>query len=266
MGYSGQQWKESALAQCNMVLDLVNTWECVSRFTALLIPIIIYQNKFKYVNQNITILFYREMRAVQFRIRNYIFTFNVRATKLEKCVMGIRSNLDKKSIYNGGLHILMLDADDVTKDNLFKGIMALQNKFKLGDAEISRSSIKTIYQVIMNKKIPFFHIKKKRIEKWHVYFFQDQLDYFQCVKIIHYATNVLKITDPAYSRWRGIRKNMVLRTSPKSNGYVPKFHYKVISSYRKPDIKWFKEYVYKMIEREQSPVEIKGNKILKMMG
>ena len=144
----------------------------------------------------------------------------------------------------------MFDCDDIPKRHLIKELIELQHEFKLGDAEVYRSSKKTVYYFETSKRFPFIHARKEIKRKWHVYFFQDPMTYWKAFKIIHYATNVLRIVDEAYSRWRGIRPNMVLRLSPKSDGFVPEPLFIVRSPYIKPDVKWFKSEVYRMLQFE----------------
>jgi hypothetical protein len=191
-----------------------------------------------------------EERTVQFRIFGRVVTLNFRVTKIEEPVLGIRSNLDNKSIYNDGLHILMLDCDDVPKEVLVDRLIKLQHRFKLGDATVMKSSLKTIYWIEINSSFPFVHFMKKKIIKRHIYFFGDPMIYWDAFKIIHFATNELKIVDEAYSRWRGIRPNMVLRTSPKSDGFVPEEDFVIKSPFVKPEIKWFRDFVEKMLMGE----------------
>ena len=194
---------------------------------------------------------------MKFRLGKYIITLGFRITRLEAEVLGIRSNLDSKSVYDGGKHVLMLDCDEIADEILIRSIVELQHRYRLGDAEIYTSSMKTVYQVGFNGAFPFIHAKEKKITKRHVYFFQDIMDYWRAVEIIHFATNVLKIVDPAYSRWRGIRANMVLRESPKSNGFVPQFDFIVESPFKKTEIKWFKESVVQMLDAEKTKLEVK---------
>lgn len=194
-------------------------------------------------------------RTVQIQIGKYILTFNARMTKLEREVLGIRSNVDDISIYGNGKQILMLDCDDVPSDVLARSLMKIQHKFLLGDAEVLTSSRKTVYSIGADRKVPFLHIRKKIVKKRHVYFFQDLMTYWDAIKVIHYATNVLGIADEAFARWRMIRSNMVLRISPKTKTDIPEKEFVILSPFHKPDLKWFKDSVYKMIEVENGALD-----------
>lgn len=183
---------------------------------------------------------------MQFRVLGYVVTLNARATKLEKEVMGIRSNLDKKSIYNNGLHILMMDFDDVPREMLIRELIEIQHRHKLGDAEVFQSSMKTVYTIERIRSFPFLDVQKRLIKKWHVYFFQDPMTYWKAIMIIHGTNGV----DESYKRWRMIRPNMVLRLSPKSDGFVPRPIFTVTSPYVKPNVNWFRDQVYEFLKKE----------------
>jgi hypothetical protein len=184
---------------------------------------------------------------MQWRVFNRVFTLNFRWTFLEAPVLGIRSNLDEKSVENNGLHALLLDYDDILSDKeLIKELYKFQKRFRLGDCEVFKSSWKKIYRFILNKNFPFLHIKISTIKKRHVYFFEDMMTYWQAIKIIF-----LSSCDPAFKRWRMIRNNIVLRISPKSDGCIPEPEFIVKSPYSKPEIRWFKDYVYGMLRGEE---------------
>lgn len=176
-------------------------------------------------------------------IFGHVITIHGRITKLEPPVIGIRSNLDKLSLYHPkAKHLLMLDFDDKNDyQNLEKKLMKLQDRFGLGDCEIFESS----YRIKNGKRIP----------KYHGYLFGDFWHYFQCCEIIHYAVK-LELVDPAFARWRMIRPNIVLRFSRKA-GFVPKYVGTIVSKHYKPPIKWFRDFVYDVIRIEKS-----GNKNL----
>jgi len=140
----------------------------------------------------------------------------------------------------------MLDYDEIREDLLVKKLVDLQHEFKLGNAEVFTSSIKTIYFFGFSRKFPFLHVIKKPIKKRHVYFFQDPMVYWRALRIIHKSE-----CDEAFRRWRMIRHNIVLRISPKSDGHVPKPDFVVKSPFAKPEIKWFKRNVYEMLKGEK---------------
>ncbi len=187
-----------------------------------------------------------------FSKQSYVFTLNARLTKLEKEVLGVRSNLDRKSIYNDSLHMLMLDCDEIKDEYLIQCLIKLQHEFKLGDAEVYTSSLKTVYFFGLSSKFPFIHVIKKQIKKRHIYFFQDPMTYWRALKIIHYATVELKFVDEAFARWRMARPNMVLRISAKSNGFVPEPDFIIQSTFAKPEVKWFKESVRELLRGEMN--------------
>jgi len=189
---------------------------------------------------------------MQWRIFNRVFTLNFRITKLESSVLGIRSNLDNRSVFNGGLHVLMLDYDArLPLEELIKELHDIQGRFKKGDCEIFISSIKTIYKLQANKKFSFIHILKIPIIKYHVYFFQDMMKYWEACEIIAYSSCC-----NAFKRWRLPRLNIVLRVSAKSDGFVPQPFMIIKSKYSKPEIRWFKEKVYRALKNEVNRTNI----------
>jgi hypothetical protein len=136
----------------------------------------------------------------------------------------------------------MLDYDArLPEEDLIKELNDIQNKFKKGDCEVFVSSIKTIYKFSFNRH-PITIIP---IKKFHVYFFQDMMTYWEAMKIIFYSSCC-----KAFKRWRMIRPNVVLRVSAKSDGFVPQPFMIIKSKYSKPEIRWFKDYVYSMLKNE----------------
>ena len=163
------------------------------------------------------------------------FSFHFRITKLEKPVFGINSNLDDKSVYDGGLHVLLIDYDNkLTLPELMEECKRLQEKFKevLGDAYIFESSPK----------------------KYHVHFYQE-MDYWTAFKIIHFSK-----CDEQYKKWRGMRFCLTLRLSPKTEGFVPKFVMCVPSRYYKEEVEWFKKQVVSLLIYEYNKVKDSGKK------
>jgi len=178
-----------------------------------------------------------ERRGLQVRIFNRVITtyfkkkkkdfrFHFRITYLEKEVIGINSNLDDKSIYDGGLHVLFLDYDDeLTLPKLMEECKRLQEKFKevLGDAYIFESSPK----------------------KYHVHFYQP-MNYWYAFQVIHFSK-----CDEQYKKWRGCRTNLTLRLSPKEEGFVPKLIMCVPSRYPKQEITFMKKQMGSLLAHEQ---------------
>ena len=188
-----------------------------------------------------------ERKKMQWRFLNRVLTINTRLTHLENPVLGIRSNLDNRSPFDGGLHALMVDYDArLPEEELIKELHTIQKKFKKGDCEVFISSIKTIYKFYFDSSIPFFHLKRIPIKKFHVYFFQDMMTYWEACKVIAFSSCC-----NAFKRWRLPRCNIVLRISPKSNGFVPQPYMIIKSKYSKPEIRWFKDYVYGMLRGEE---------------
>jgi hypothetical protein len=144
----------------------------------------------------------------------------------------------------------MLDFDDLTPLDVLKGkIRILQTLFRLGDCYLYESSrIRTESNQIRIYP-PFFYKQIELKSKYHGYFFQDTMTYFEALRIIHYCANTLKIVDPQYAKWRMMRPNMVLRLSPKQDGFIPSFVDIVWSPYghEKDEVTWFKDFVNQMI-------------------
>lgn len=144
--------------------------------------------------------------------------------------MGFNSNLNRYSVYDQrNKHIPFLDYDDIPKEELIKDIIKLQFKFKLGYAKVYRSSFLKILRTRIDRKFPFIHIWFERKFKYHVYFTQDPMPYFDILPIIH-----LSKCDEKFKKWRMIRHNCTLRFSPK--GFkLPKPDFVVTSPFMKEE-------------------------------
>lgn len=184
--------------------------------------------------------------------RIYTIGFSIRSNPLEPPVLGIRSNLDTLSIYNPlSRHLLMLDFDDLNSLEALRGkIRILQTLFRLGDCYIYESSRIRTESNSIRIYPPFFGKTVETKSKYHGYFFQDSMTYFEALRIIHYCANTLKIVDPQYAKWRMMRPNCVLRLSPKKDGFVPSFIDIVKSPYShyEDEVAWFKDFVNQTLE------------------
>jgi len=184
---------------------------------------------------------------MQWRFFGRVFTWNFRVTKIESPVLGFRSSLNRYPIYDvRNRNVGLIDYDDrMTKKELKKEIRRLQRKFKLGKAKIATSSFKLVHSFFVNFKFPFIHKKTRRIRKFHVYFPNDVGHYFDWLPVIHFSN-----CDHQFKKWRMMRENMVLRWSPKDDGYVPELMEDVDSKHEKPDTGYM-DMVFDTIEQER---------------
>lgn len=105
-------------------------------------------------------------------------------------VVGIDSNLENEK------HFLMIDYDDrFFLDVLIIEIKRLQKKYNLGVA----------------------HIVETSDNHYSVFFFQEQLDYFDCLRIIH-DTDCCR----AFKRARMMFDEMTIRLTPKKGRLKPR--------------------------------------------
>lgn len=116
-------------------------------------------------------------------------------------VVGIDSNLDN------GMHFLMIDYDDnFDKDNLKHEIVRLQDKYRLGTA----------------------HVVETSDDHYSVFFFEDAMDYFDALRIIH-DTDCCQ----SFKKARMVFDEMTIRLSPKHNKPRPKLALVIISPHQK---------------------------------
>lgn len=194
---------------------------------------------------------------MKFQIGRYIFTVNFRVTKLQNPVIGLNSNLNRYSVYDKrNRHIPMLDCDDIPKKELIKNIIRLQKKFRLGDAKVLKSSIQKILKIDIDKKFPLFHIGFEKKFKYHIYFTQDSLGYFECLPIVHYSK-----ADKQFKKWRMLRDKMTLRYSPKERGFIPEPDFIIKSPFSKPETGFEKKILFALNEEEIMIKKFNGGEI-----
>jgi hypothetical protein len=156
------------------------------------------------------------------------FKFSFRGTKIQPPVIGVESVIEpEKDLYVDQMHIGMIDFDDnLTLLQLKYLTKIIQEKFKefVGDGYIYETSP----------------------DKYSLHFYNPAL-YFDWLKVIHFCNEYV---DGAYCRWRMLRDSMVMRTSPKTEGYIPKLVAVIRTKYSKPELTWFKNSVFKMLKNE----------------
>lgn len=142
-----------------------------------------------------------------------LFTYHLninlyKENKLKDAVIGINSNLRNTCKWYEH-HFLMIDYDNtLSLENLKTEIRRLQRKYKLKDCHILESSYR----------------------HYNVMFFNEDLNYFEALKIIH-DTPCCR----SFKTWRMIRQEMTIRLSPKSEyDKKPKLIEIIKSKYTKP--------------------------------
>jgi hypothetical protein len=173
--------------------------------------------------------------SVYFKKKGKDWKFSARCTFEEPIVAGIRSTLDNRDIYQGQLHFGMFDIDDnLPLEELIKKIKDVQEKFKefVGDSYIYETS-----------------------PKKYSFHFYNSASYWDWLKIAHYLSDVL---DPQYVHWRLFRPSMVMRISPKSNGFIPRLVCIVKSPYPKIENTFIKNSLLEILNRE-SFMEMRKN-------
>ena len=136
---------------------------------------------------------------LQLKVGSRYFKFISASNSRDVVVDGVNSLVRKGKEWHEN-HIPMIDYDDaISLENLIAETKRLQKKFKLGNAWIFESS--------------YHH--------YHVVYFEDVLDYFDCLRILHDTPCCRQ-----YKMWRMLRQNMTLRMSSK-DGSRPKFAFMV---------------------------------------
>lgn len=161
--------------------------------------------------------------------------FSIRYTSLDIDVMGIRSNIDKNDIYTNQMHVGIFDIDDrLTLNELSSKILEIQEKFKdfVGNCYIFETS-----------------------PKKYSFHFYNPATYWDWMKVTHYCSDIL---DPQYVHWRLFRTTMVMRFTPKKNGYVPKLVRVIPSKYPKYEITAMRKSVLEVLEHENKKVMHNG--------
>jgi hypothetical protein len=171
-------------------------------------------------------------RVVTFIInkKNPDFGISFRITKLEPEVIGFTSLITGtgKDIYNGQKHIGIIDADDIsTLENLAIKIKEIQEKFKdfVGDAYIYETSPK----------------------KYSVHFY-NPASYWDWLKVIHFSRDTI---DEQYCKFRLLRDNLVMRFTPKSNGFTPRLVRTVRTKHPQIELTHIKEMFNDILNKEQ---------------
>ena len=176
---------------------------------------------------------------MQWRILNRVFTLNLwrnkdgfkfsfRMTHLRPPVIGIESVIDTdKDIYTDQMHIGIIDFDD--------NLSLLQLK-----------KLTKVIQIKFNEFVGDGYIYETSPNKYSLHFYNPAL-YFDWLKVIHFCN---EYADHAYCRWRMLRDTMVMRTSPKTEGHIPKLIAIIRSEYPKIELSWFKFNVMTMLKNE----------------
>lgn len=170
--------------------------------------------------------------SISFSKNGKDWKFSIRSTFLEPLCIGICSNVDDKDIYEGQEHVGIFDFDDrLPVNDLREVVRMVQKKFHfVGDGYIYETSPK----------------------KYCVHYY-NHASYWDWLMVVHYLRELL---DPAFVRWRLFRPSMVMRISPKSNGYIPTL-VDVIESDNQviEDVK-FRESVLLMLKNEMRLKEV----------
>lgn len=177
----------------------------------------------------------KNLYTIFFTKKSGDWEFGFRRTKLEEPVIGITSKASGGDFYKDQKHIGIFDFDDILPlEHLVRKTIEIQLRFPefVGDGYIYETSPK----------------------KYSLHFY-NHATYWDWMKVVHFCNDCM---DPSYVRWRLFRNTMVMRFSPKSNGYVPKLVRIVRNNMRHREDEIMKVLLNSMLEQERKQEGVKA--------